>query len=432
MILTGERMILNRMNKDTEIEHLCRYKYAKQFVQGKRVLDAACGSGYGSKMLAESAESVIGMDISEEAIQYAQNNYAAPNVDFIVGSVEKLPFEDNFFDIIISFETIEHVNEQIQNSFLREIKRVLKDDGILIMSTPDKKLFTDERSGKPSEFHVKEFYKEEFLEFLYKEFKNVEFKRQFYAKVNCIIGEERYAKTEGFENEGMYLIAIAYNDNQIKNIESSIFKYPSEIEKFDEYLQIYYAFGEQYSEQNSQIVQYNSEQRKQEITIKLDGIQCDHIRLDPMVHAGEVIIQEVKIYYMDGTCEKIVNSNTNADIVQENKYVSYLGDLQLEYIFKQKVQVDFINVCFEMVHYGESTLREYINQNIKSKESIEESLKEEIQNKEQVERECCELRKNLEDIQKKYECIKEENEKLNQRFFNKVLNKISKLRFGEK
>ena len=151
-----------------------------------------------------------------------------------------------------------------------------------------------------------------------------------------------------------------------------------------------------------------------------------------MVHAGEVIIQEVKIYYMDGTCEKIVNSNTNADIVQENKYVSYLGDLQLEYIFKQKVQVDFINVCFEMVHYGESTLREYINQNIKSKESIEERLKEEIQNKEQEERECCELRKNLEDIQKKYECIKEENEKLNQRFFNKVLNKISKLRFGEK
>lgn len=418
MILTGERMILNRMNKNTEIEHLCRYKYAKQFVKGKRVLDAACGSGYGSKMLAEKAESVIGIDISEETIQYACDNYLTSNVEFMVGSIEKLPFEDNFFDVVVSFETIEHVNEQIQNSFLKEIKRVLKDDGILIMSTPDKKLFTDERSGKPSEFHVKEFYKEDFLKFLYKEFKYVEFKRQFYAKVNCIVGDENYASIDGFENEGMYLIALAYNSNQTKNAESHIFKYPSEIEKFDEYLQVYYALGEQYSEQNSQIVQYNSKEKKHEINIKLDGVECDRIRIDPMVQAGEVVIQSVEIYYMNGQVKKIASFSTNANIVQDNKYVSYLGDLQLEYICNQKEQVDFIKVRFEMSHYADSTLRDYINQNIQSKE--------------QIVREYNELKKKMSEVQEKCECLKKENEELSQKFTSKLINKINKLRFGEK
>ena len=401
MILTGERMILNRMNKNTEIEHLCRYKYAKQFVKGKRVLDAACGSGYGSKMLAEKAESVIGIDISEETIQYACDNYLTSNVEFMVGSIEKLLFEDNFFDVVVSFETIEHVNEQIQNSFLKEIKRVLKDDGILIMSTPDKKLFTDERSGKPSEFHVKEFYKEDFLKFLYKEFKYVEFKRQFYAKVNCIVGDENYASIDGFENEGMYLIAIAYNCKQIKNVESHIFKYPSEIEKFDEYLQVYYALNEQYSEQNSQIVQYNSEEKKHEINIKLDGIECDRIRIDPMVQAGEVVIQSVEIHYMNGQVEKNVRFNTNANSVQENKYVSYLGDLQLEHNFKQKKKVNFIIVCFEMKHYTESTLREYINQNIQSKEQLVKEYNESKKKTEDVVKKYTELKEKLNEVQEK-------------------------------
>ena len=233
MILTGERMILNRMRKETEIEHLCRYQYAKQFVAGKKVLDAACGSGYGTKILAEDAGEVVGMDISSEAIAYARNEYMQSNTRYVVGSVEKLPFEDQVFDVIVSFETIEHVNETIQNAFLNEIKRVLKEDGILIMSTPNKKKFTDERGGKLSKYHVKEFYVEEFRDFLNKQFNYVVLEQQFYAQAACIVDKSTcQAQIDGFKDEGMYVIAVA-SDTALKDIvrNSVIVRCPKEYKK---------------------------------------------------------------------------------------------------------------------------------------------------------------------------------------------------------
>ena len=89
---------------------MTRYIFSSQFVKGKVVLDIACGSGYGTDYLLKvGAVKVIGVDISDEAISYCKDKYSRSGMEFLVGSVEKIPVESNSIDIIVSFETIEHV-----------------------------------------------------------------------------------------------------------------------------------------------------------------------------------------------------------------------------------------------------------------------------------------------------------------------------------
>jgi ubiquinone/menaquinone biosynthesis C-methylase UbiE len=138
---TGERIIINEevKNKYNNVleEHLHRYRLACQFVEGKMVLDAACGAGYGSKMLHNSgAKSVVGVDISEESLHNAQKVYGADNIDFVYGDVNNLVFEDASFDVVVSFETIEHIDHG--QKWIRESARVLKDEGLFLVSTPNR------------------------------------------------------------------------------------------------------------------------------------------------------------------------------------------------------------------------------------------------------------------------------------------------------
>lgn len=171
---TGERFVPEQSDPLCISEHMQRYKAVLEFVKGKVVLDAACGEGYGSNLLASTAAAVTGVDISEEAIYNAQSKYQRENLSYIRGSIEKLPLPDASVDVVISFETIEHVTEELQEAFLREIKRVLKPNGLSIISTPEKLYYTD-IPDSPNEFHVKEFYEEEFLGFLQGYFKHVDF-----------------------------------------------------------------------------------------------------------------------------------------------------------------------------------------------------------------------------------------------------------------
>ena len=173
MKFTGERFILGQAVGDITIEHMQRYKIALNLVEGKNVLDAACGEGYGSYILSKKAKTVIGIDISSEAIEYASEEYKNKNLKYICASIEKLPLEDNSIDIIISFETIEHVNENIQKKFLSEIKRVLRPNGILFMSSPDKYIYSDVRNSN-NPYHVHELYINEFKDLLQLNFKYVE------------------------------------------------------------------------------------------------------------------------------------------------------------------------------------------------------------------------------------------------------------------
>ena len=166
MDFTGERYI-PELDIDSEISiyHLQRYLSVQEICKGKRVLDIACGEGYGSNIIAQVSDTVVGVDISEETIENAKGKYRKENTTFVTGSADNIPAEDNSFDVVISFETIEHISEDCQIRFLQEIKRVLKPDGILVMSSPDKENYSDIPNFK-NEYHVHELYKDEFVALL--------------------------------------------------------------------------------------------------------------------------------------------------------------------------------------------------------------------------------------------------------------------------
>ena len=120
---TGERFHPD-LAGDMWAEHWHRYHFVLPLVAGKKVLDVASGEGYGSALMSSVAATVAGLDVSPDAVAHASATYARrQNLSFAQGSCAKLPFDDDSFDAVVSFETIEHIVEQ--NEFLDEIKRVL-------------------------------------------------------------------------------------------------------------------------------------------------------------------------------------------------------------------------------------------------------------------------------------------------------------------
>ncbi len=181
---TGERFLPWMEGAQIHYEHLHRYAFAAQFVKGKKkVLDLACGEGYGPYMLSKEAEYVVGIEINEQVVNHAKSRYSPRNLEFMQGSILEVPIEgEKKFDVIVCFEGIEHVAEHDQ--LLSEVKRLLTDDGLLIMSTPNKLTFTDD-PGVHNPFHEKELYFDEFKSLLGRYFKNMHFLGQrVYAASN--------------------------------------------------------------------------------------------------------------------------------------------------------------------------------------------------------------------------------------------------------
>lgn len=134
-------------------EHWHRYAFVADLVRGKRVLDAACGEGYGSYLLARSATHVTGIDLSAEAVAHARGRYAQANLEFTQGSVTRLPLPDASVDVVISFETIEHL--PAQREMLAEFRRVLTPSGVLVISSPNRPVY-NEAGAIENHFHVEE------------------------------------------------------------------------------------------------------------------------------------------------------------------------------------------------------------------------------------------------------------------------------------
>ncbi len=138
---------------------------------GRRVLDAGCGSGYGAAELATVASEVLGIDASEEAIQYAREQYGAPGLRFEQGTCASLPGEN--YGLITAFEVIEHLEDW--RGFLREARRVLASSGRFLVSTPNKLYYAESRrEAGANPFHVHEFEYEEFVRELKQEFPHVD------------------------------------------------------------------------------------------------------------------------------------------------------------------------------------------------------------------------------------------------------------------
>ncbi len=157
---TGERF-LPGVSGEIAYEHCHRYAFARRFVAGRRVLDAASGEGYGSALLAPIAASVVGIDIEPQVVAAARERYASlANLRFDTASVTALPLPDASVDAIVSFETIEHVGDDDQRRMLDEFGRVLAPDGVLIISSPNRPEYSDARAYA-NPFHVHELDRDE-------------------------------------------------------------------------------------------------------------------------------------------------------------------------------------------------------------------------------------------------------------------------------
>jgi len=171
---TGERLVTS-CSRPLVYEHLHRYALACALAKGKRVLDIACGEGYGADLLARAASQVIGVDLDVGTIAHARTKYRRRNLRFLKGSCTEIPCEDGSVDLVASFETIEHISEHAR--FLSEIKRVLAPGGILAISSPDKTEY-GKVSGSANPFHEVELKHTEFVRLIRRAFEHSVIGRQ--------------------------------------------------------------------------------------------------------------------------------------------------------------------------------------------------------------------------------------------------------------
>ncbi len=163
-IYSGERDYPQDRKTNPRVQRqLAIYKFCSQFVENKFVLDVGCGEGFGTYYLGQKAKKIIGIDNSQKSIEIATKNYKDENIEFIQMNAEKLEFPEENFDSVISMGVIEHVKDY--ESYLREMKRVLKKGGVCVLS------FLKRKYKVPLEpYHFREFYLSEIKELAKKHF----------------------------------------------------------------------------------------------------------------------------------------------------------------------------------------------------------------------------------------------------------------------
>lgn len=237
---TGERLTTSLESVHGVIEHLHRYAIAQKITSNKIVLDIASGEGYGSFLISKNATKVYGVDVDEKSIHHAKTKYvSSDNIEFIVGSTDAIPLADNSVDVVISFETIEHHDKH--DLMMQEVTRVLKKDGLLLISSPEKSIYNERDANNP--YHIKELNLNDFKDLLNRNFKKVKvFNQRFVigslihlveqdlmAKFNLFDGDYLSIKNElsddNFYNKPYFNLALCSNENNENHLEigASIF-----------------------------------------------------------------------------------------------------------------------------------------------------------------------------------------------------------------
>ena len=223
---TGERLIpKGHLQTLTYGEHLSRYLSVADIVRNKIVLDIASGAGYGTHLISKTAQKVCGIDYSQEAITYAQKNYAGDNITYKVGDAHDIPLPDSSVDVVVSLETIEHLKEPIK--FIKEVKRVLKKHGQFVVSTPN-----DDEYIEGNEFHLHEFDLKELKQLINDNFKNSDFYYQGTYFGAGLLSKETFdqggqpkaivSKTFGQPlQKAIYFLALA-SDEEINSLTETV------------------------------------------------------------------------------------------------------------------------------------------------------------------------------------------------------------------
>jgi len=173
LVYDGERLVPGDQRlKNLLVEDRAKFHFASQYVAHKIVLDAGCGAGQGTAYLARNGACyAVGIDISLEAVTYARNHYMEHDLAFGRMDAARLGFCDRTFDLVTSIEVIEHLSEP--ECYVAETRRVLKDDGTLVLSTPNK-CISSPTPGTMWPHHIHEFYPEELEALLIRYFSELE------------------------------------------------------------------------------------------------------------------------------------------------------------------------------------------------------------------------------------------------------------------
>ncbi len=183
---TGERFV-PQLRGTIALEHLHRYAFATAYVEGKDVLDIASGEGYGSKMLSIRAKSVQGVDVDEASVLHANGKYGSQNLIFTSVDACSIPLGNEVVDVVVSFETLEHVEDQ--DAMLKEFKRVLRSEGLAIISSPEKYAYNQENPHE-NPYHKKELDLDEFKTLLKSQFRNVCILGQYHLNGSAILADQ--------------------------------------------------------------------------------------------------------------------------------------------------------------------------------------------------------------------------------------------------
>ena len=228
---TGERLV-SQIEGNVVYEHLHRYALARDLAAGKVVLDIACGEGYGSALLAQVAAHVTGVDIAADVVHFAERTYRWPNLTFREGRCDAIPLADASVDLVVSFETLEHHTRT--EEMMTEIRRVLRPEGVVIISTPDKLQYTDLRNYV-NPFHVRELYLDEFRELMRRHFRHTAFASQRICRGSVIapledssspfrsyLGNRQLIESSDGLRAALYLIGVGSDGDQLPRIGASI------------------------------------------------------------------------------------------------------------------------------------------------------------------------------------------------------------------
>ena len=172
MEATGEQVVPGQSSARLQEEHEARYEFAAQYAAGARVLDIACGTGYGApRLLQAGAVSYTGVDLSADAIAHAKKHYASDKARFLAASAAEHLFNAGSFDLICSFETIEHLDTADRAAYLFNLSEYLRPGGTLLLSTPNKQITSPFTRRPLNPFHVLEFTKGQLLAEVSRHFK---------------------------------------------------------------------------------------------------------------------------------------------------------------------------------------------------------------------------------------------------------------------
>ncbi len=292
---TGERLT-SAAHGQVEIEHFHRYFLARDLCRGKDVLDIASGEGYGSALLAQVARSVVGVEIVPAIAAHAARSYPRRNLRFVAGDARAIPLRDGAVDVVVSFETIEHLYEH--DRFVAEIKRVLRPGGVVIVSTPERDVYSPYNSSA-NPYHCHELTKQEFLRLLNPAFSSVRLMSQRPMLGSAMLlddfvaGDQRTALTFERRGEGhfeaceglprpLYVVAFA-SDQPLDIPAASLYVETSHLDLRDQ--------------QRAQMVQRKAEERAQEFAGKIAALDAEIAALSAEVapRHGEIAALKAEI-----------------------------------------------------------------------------------------------------------------------------------------